>query len=60
MFILSYLKKMANLLFTFFFFIAIFGNTASPVLKLKLFKKAHKQVIAVRIAHLVRETQKIS
>ncbi len=61
-FILSYLQKIWNN-FVFFsiyfsFLIAISGNTASPALKLTVIKKAHGQVIAVRIWHSVRQMQK--
>ncbi len=39
------------------FFIAISGNTASAALKLTIIEKAHRQVIADRLAHSIRQTQ---
>ncbi len=42
-----------------FVLIAMSGNTALPALKVTVIKKASEQVIADRIAHSVKETQKI-
>ncbi len=41
-----------------FVLIAMSGNTALPALKVTVIKKDSEQVIADRIAHSVKETQK--